>query len=57
MTHLSTWRLLAALGLALLSASCANEAPKAAAMPAAKPLVATGPVQAPGRFADNPIVY
>lgn len=56
MNHLSTWRLLAALGLALLSVSCANE-PKAVAAPAAKPLVTTGPVQAPGRFADNPIVY
>ncbi|MBT9523785.1 MAG: alpha-amylase [Rhizobacter sp.] len=60
MNHLSTWRLLAALGLALLSVSCANEQPvvaKAVAAPVAQPTVAAGPVQAPGRFADNPIVY
>lgn len=60
MNHLSTWRLLAALGLALLSVSCANEQPvvaKAVAAPVAQPTVAGGPVQAPGRFADNPIVY
>ncbi len=58
MKHLSTWRLLAALGLALLCASCAIEPrPLIAVAPQAAAAVPSGPVQAPGRFADNPIVY